>query len=743
MHFFFKCFLVLSVILPYLFCSKNNHSKAKNLQSSSELVNTSIELSSFGKSFDQGELSISTAWNIFEKNLSSITSGFKKVLADYETFFQRVNPENTKNANDQKLETKEKLKIYMNLLQFKLMAQTLMNQNLDLKVQIPNMRLLQCLLTRFWRSISKFSLTHMQGFKEALITRLTGYEQPSYEMETALGFEKLLNEWVSTIDSTLAELNEDVPFPIKMDRDYSVLLQRVIIGNVALYFIQSKSKMRNFWKTSLEVPGDIHANVMKDDSTAILFSLPGEEYILDKMRNINVSATFVSFYINYHLDSIKTINFKTATRTIKSLFCKDLKNFQETGNPNSIVSRPLLLVLNSHKNSGSAVDFLLQTAAIIYDNIDNLMYQEKRQKFVEKGAISVEEKPYVSTRYNRKKAAIAQNGQSLKVKKSEKTMKMMAKQKNSTPKNSNSKKEFKQPKKTINQKTKTKKVPISLNSDETKDTRVAQKREIKHDLIDERKDAVISKVSITDKSVLENPSSNLRKAGQFCYNHVLYPLLEQLNIQVYTWKLVSETCFTPVGLEALASLHMTQSQVDVCIAIVRDRVPFAHPSNLSADVVADSFASLFRQHPEMRGHIELVQRATLPNSSMDFQSEDGSNSSEDRDTIDQAALIVGEHCWREVFEHAASSLGLDTETSSIRDIIDQSVANNLDTKLLVACQSLIRLRNAYAHQGVSPADARKALLMIYGEEDEMKRISVLEPIFDRVEKSRSEGMEFY
>ena len=447
-------------------------------------------------------------------------------------------------------------------------------------------------------------------------------------------------------------------------------------------------------------------SVNSERFTMTSYQVPGYEYILDYIVNVNYATALVIFYVDDIKGAVSTVGPNTALRTIKSMLCDELRIFYNTGNPSLIDSRLLLQVIEKRRNQESLVNALWEEACIKFALMDKLSYPEKTQRLVkeeETNALEDEESWELS-----RKPQI--HGKKLPKKKTNAKLK----------------------KKKNNRKYKTLKIKKQVASNE---------KSFSESSLDDDEDPSLPIIKSTN---INQARLYILKLGQFCYDIVLYPLLNALQMIEYTWRQVSEACCTAEGLDALARLGFNQSQVDICISIVRDRVPIAHPSKVGLVEVQDSLAILKTQHPR-QGKVFDDLRHSL-SASTGWNAVSGSSEGRVVDyeeaQIMAAVLLVGEFCLKDVFEPAASILGLSLESSSLFEIIEQTKANQGDVSLLIHCKRLIKLRNAYAHQGVSSAEAAEALKFIYGDAEPHKKF-ILEPLLQRASAMRSEGIEFY
>lgn len=669
-----------------------------------------VEFCNFSTAFESGNLSIKATWKILKNNLAAITAGLNQSIADFENHPDEALSSCFKHK-ERKEATKQLLLIYSQLLQFRLVSQTLFDQKPNLSVHIPNMRDFQRHFTNLWRSVVNFKFSDPEELEETIIVRYAGYGSPDGEMSLAMRLERLLRKCVETSDYDVQLSGSGFNFFERLRRRLTVLLQILVVGNVGLYSIQQKYPLLHLPIDSAIIQ-DPKIFVKNVDSIVRPVILPGIEYILESMRNINFATTLISYFIDdSHTEELSKVSFTTAMRTVKTMFYEDLKVFINTGNPSSIVSRLLLRVIEKNKDKEGAIDYIMNRASELYQNIDNLTYPERPQEYIAK-EIRVQ-KDSNNVKNFIKKTATSRNKPNKNKKQPKKNCK--------TSRNKNKKKE------------------IPSNPFQKRSLRV-------------RKRFVDSDESFSDaikqEAIIIEPSIYYLEIGQFCYDHVLFPLLGKLGLVQYTWKQVSEACFTPTGFEALAALVLTQSQVDVCIAIVRDRVVFAHPLDVTPEKAQDDTIILKQAHPELTAEINTLQQRLFHDSGWKV----GSGLSIDTpmsatfiepSKLTLASMRVAEYCWTAIAEPIAVSFGLDIYSTSMRDLTDHCAIHELDTSLLVACQSLIKLRNTYVHKGVSPFNARRALYKIYGDNDEMQKMSILQPIFDRVQESQNEGMEFY
>ena len=595
---------------------------------------------------------------------------------------------------------KQFFRFYINIMQFKLFSEALLREKQIICTLIPNMRYFQHQLFSFWKTTTNFDVSPVQNVidNNAIITKYAGYDGPVVEFNRAVRFSSVvLKECIANYEEVPAD-NEDVMINDLIRHDIAVLLQRVVMGNAMLYKIENmvpptlKSPCKTFSDHIVETTVANEVNVARS------FVIPGEEYILDQIRNINSSAGLVTFYLDDNITFLMQVDVKTAFHLIKTILCDDLRNFQLTGNPLTIVSRFVLKVMYDRKDSES------YATRILKDALDNLAIIEK----------TLEEK---TRKVSKKK--IKSNLKSKRITPSK------AKP-NSSPTNKNNQKK---------QKNLPKKAPKPLSN------RQSYREEISDDESgDEKFD--LSPL----KSALEDPTLSYLQSGQFCYDTVLNDLLEKLEMTEYTWKQVSEACTTPLGFRALAELGLTLSQVDLCIKIVRDRVPYAHPRDVPATRAQDDLAILKGQHPELSDVIDQLRQQlavktgwyVVPGSSTEILK------AVPMEEVDIAPVVmrVSEYCWQFIVGPIAADLGLDPDTSSLGEIIHAAKEIGVNADQIFTCRPLIKLRNQYAHQPVSPEVAKVALRSIFGKENAYM-MTVLEPILSRAQEKLSEGIKFY
>lgn len=694
--------LVLLVLYSLTFgaCSKKA-AKKDNLK-----VECKLDPSPYGPLLGSQSLNIKSIWKIYNTNLLEITAGLDKIISKVENY-----SENDLSAffgfSDAAQIRNGMVKIYINLLQYKLLTETMTGQNFSLAAQIPSLHLLQFLVTPFWKSTANFEIPGYEHVYESVVVKnYLGEENAEYEMDCCLKMEFVLMQCIKTAEKAIL-MGEGDKNVLSYKRDISILFQRILIANIALQSIRMKAAVQiNFpiQRSLYQVENMAPAN---ETSTAGMYEIPGTQYVYYQLININYSTTIVAFCLNdISQDILSHLDFLTALHTFNMMFCHDLKNFQLTGNPHTIVSRLLLQVIEKRKNTVSVIDYIVKVSSDLISKIDDLSYSEKTQKLIvddEKASVKAPLK---------------------------KISKAGPKKKQTTKKN-------------VKKKATTKKYTKKISNVSSEKSKPSRKQKSNYEVSssdDDMSDAIVVKSPKLD------PSMHYMILGQGCYDFALYPLLTELGITYYTWKQVSEACYTSAGLRALATLNLTLSQIDVCIAAVRNRVPFAHPSmeKWNPEEIQDALLVLSYEYPEMSVSFDRLRQGLSSSSTWNVvpgqSAKLRSQVTFERSQIVSASLHVAEYCRVIVFKEAAAIIGLDTETSSISEIIANST-ENLET--LFDCQTAIRLRNQLAHQNVSPSEALEAARFIYAADDRSLNLSVLESFFNRVQDKRSKGGEFY
>ena len=707
----FKAVIAILLLLQALYGSKlfdkrrKNTDNLKNAESLLDLQPSDLR----GVLNNKDKLQTYTLWSAHTKNLNVLLDSFEKVINDIER-----SPEQIMKASYPSLDPIENRKvllgIYADLLQLKLIVKSIINQPHKFILQIPNMRTLQFSMGYFWRSLTSFYQADPETFKRGFVTKIWGYESPKDELSDALAFEEFLSKCITFLDLNLTYGLGD-PILNTFQRDITILFQRIMIGLAFLYSIEERSSyLQSPKETSIETM--INLTERHEALVTKSFGLPGEEYISHDVRNINHSNALVAYYIEDNHISFNNVEASIALMAIKSILFEDLKNFQLTGNPSTILCRHLLEVIDKRKNTKSVVTHIIEVASRNFERIDILTYQELPQKFIPKEAIVSEEPLHSITPVHKRK-----------------------------PKP----KKFKNKQKKIVERSKRKDVRGIKVKTLKKESRIAFEEDKNIDLVFEEP----NDISATNSNAADITAVKYLEVGQACYEFVLYPLLEELNMSYYTWKQLSEACFTPPGFLAMAKLHLTQTQVDVCISIVRDRVSFAHPVGFTANEIQDDLLVLKLQHPDKGDVIDFLRQSLAPETGWNVVA-GGTGRSSALNNIEYAAIVsaalrVGQFCRLNIFGQAATSLGLSIEASSMSEIIEAYIMNQSDPKMLYVCQSLIKLRNSYAHRGVSPSEAKEALAYIYGnnDADEMKRFAVLEPVFDHFKEMEGKAQCLY
>ena len=648
---------------------------------------------------------LSSYWKVYQTNLNVIIAGCRKLVIDIEKHHNEIITTCYGEINSETSHKKIQ-RFFLNILQFLRVAEVEMNKTKTLRNSIGNMRFLQFIFNTFWHPFIIFDLSGVQSvFTAAEITRFGGYRSAIDELGKAKNLTLVLNDIIRHSDEVFRKTSK-IYFSVCYD--ISVLFQRVVAGNIILYTIEARNQKLStlpIEKTVVDTTLDKESSILKH------FKVSGGEYCSEELLYINEAVALLSFYIEDNINSLMALGVESALVILKRMLFDDLKSFQYSGNFLSIVSRQLLSVIFKRINSESYIsDVIIDGALQNLEKIDNLTYPEKSHR-VSKNPDIIKEKE--------------DSKQSLEFK----------------PKTSAANK--KKPKGKLAGKTKNKKTNKYPNS--PSNSRPHRKVE----RFKEESDDELSTENVFDlvnlKSNFVDPTVNYLQIGQFCYQNVLYRLLEELGLDEYTWKQVSEACFTPAGFRALAKLDITQSQVDVCIAIVRTRVPFAHPPNVSAAAVQDGLAILKGQHPEMRHVFDELRQFLATESGWNVVPGYSSKMLlavpvEPVDVL-SAVLQAGEFCWNNIVQPAAEGLGTSIEASTLAEIIELAVTNGIDASSLRACKSMIELRNRYAHMPVSAADAKEAIRIIYGEES--NEMVVLSPILSRSLDNDLKVCEFY
>ena len=694
----FKVILAIyGTVISILHCSKSQ----KKLNFVSEST-AKIEPSNFLSTLYVRRTNVTSLRNSLNVNLNAIIGGCQIFIdAVKVNFYEFVESLIKHNAFEKNEADASALRLYSLFRQFKLIAEIISKGKESLPSQISNMRFLQFLLTEYWKkeSIDDFS-KDKKIFDEAAIESYYGYSSPRIERERASLFvTKILNTHIEQLKKTMNESENTAIFSYLFALYSSILLQRVVVANIQLYSIESISFHA---ETSVQTSEVVDATLEDDSSFVHFYEIGGGGFLDKRLPNITYSLSIVSYFIDDRLNMLQNIGISRATSIIDVIMCQDLREFQRTGNPSTIVSRNLLQVLEKRKNTKCNISLIIiEAASQKFEQIDNLTYPEKRQKFVPVAKAKKALKPAKAT----VKPTVNKKGKDKKFQKQQPIRKKAIVK------------------------------PLNLRSCSEEES----------DDVDGASDEdVIDVVKL--KSTKIDPSANFLMIGQFCYENVLYRLLEELAITECTWKELSEACFTQEGFEALAKLNLTQSQVDVCIGIVRNRVPFAHPNDFSEERVQDDLAILKGQHPEMANIFDEFRQmlssttgwSVVPGTSTEMLQAVPIKSEEAL----SALLRVAEFCWKNVVEPMADNFGLDIYTNTLTEIIEHAkLAGGVDVRRLKSCRSIIKLRNRYAHRAVSAKEARQALLAIYGQD--AVEVSVLEPILARERKIRSKILEFY
>ena len=630
-------------------------------------------------------------------NLKTIINGFEKVIKMMEKYPKQLFNECFDIANPEEGH-KQLFRFYINIVQFKLFAEALLREKQTISTLIPNMRFFQHHLFSFWKTTTNFDVRTVQNLiDDAIITKYAGYDGPVNEFNNAVLFSFVLKECIANYEKLPAD-SGDVRIYEFIQHDIAVLLQRVVMGNTMLYKIESM--MPPTLKSPRITFSDhvVETTVANEVNVARSFVIPGDEYILEQIRNINSSAGLVTFYLDDNITFLMQVDVKTAFHLIKTILCDDLRNFQLTGNPLTIVSRFVLKVMYDRKDSESYATRILKDALEKLEIIENNLQEKTRKVSKKKIKINLKSKRIAPSKAKPNFSP--------------------------TNKNNNQRKQKNLPKK----------APKPLSN------RQSYREEISDELGDENFD--LSPL----KSALEDPTLYYLQSGQFCYDAVLDDLLEKLGMTEYTWKQVSEACSTPLGFRALAELGLTLSQVDLCIRVVRDRVPYAHPRDVPATRAQDDLAIIKGQHPELSDVIDQLRQQlavktgwyVVPGSSNELLK------AVPMEEVDLAPVVmrVSEYCWQFIVGPIAADLGLDPDTSSLGEIIHAAKEIGVNADPIFTCRPLIKLRNQYAHQPVSPEVAKTALRSIFGKENAYM-MTVLEPILSRAQEKLSEGIKFY
>ena len=686
-------FLTFS-LFSTIFCSENG--KKEIFGNSGKEFRTNekkLEPSPYRNTLESKRLSVKSLWNIYKTNLEEMVVGFEKMFDYIEKFtdhdvaiiFENT-PGQTESYNGM---------LYVNLLHNKLSVEAMLRQDFSLRAQIPSVHYLQLQMTDLWTKTANFELgpNDQSAYESALVKNLVGHLDAEYEMSCCLKMDTILAKAIRFADEEILQGKENEKvFWIK--RDLSILYQRSLIANIAIQSIRLKGGSKV--EFSAKKSGELRMNYTSSDTGTISLSkIPGSQHLEDELININFSAGLLGFYIDHNKNLLANLDYSVSLNTVKMILCSDLKNFQKTGNPQTIVSRLILEVIEKRKETEKIMDYIITVSTATFATLDNLSYQEKTQKLISNKCLKLE--PNYARKFKNEKV--------------------------------------------IKKKTKKKKTAKKYPNPPSKSTKKARQDRFKEEDVSHSDDDLSE--AIIHQSLVVDPAMYFIMLGQGCYDFVLYPLLEELGMTEYTWKQVSEACYSAAGLRALATLNLTLSQVDVCIEAVRRRVPYAHPTeNLDPEHIQDDLLTLSYEYPDLSGSFDRLRKGlslvsqwnVVPGQSKKLRSK----VSFERFKVVAAALRVGEFCWISVFEKAAASLGLNTETSSISQIIAQSTEN---VEMLIDCQTAIGLRNALVHQKVSPSEALEAARLIYAD-DQSQKLSVLESIFsNRV--NRSEGGEFY
>lgn len=632
-------------------------------------------------------------WKIYYDQLDSLMKCCDTILSHIEQFPEQAIPFCSMGKKEKTTACLHGL--YIRLLGYKKMMYhlSLVNSK-NLNIQIAGMRYIQFVASDHWAKLCDLDEFATQVYKESYVNILHGYPKPEEERNKAIIFSNYIVQLANLIQRDVSTMQPMESFLVK---NLSFFLHRILMANCALYGIELKRDPSDRPVVSLEGEmAEFEKIEYVHDHEYITFApLQGFEMLPKYLDHVNMAAIILIFYALDNDEAIAKVGQFAALYTLKSMLNDEMGPFFDTGKITSIASRHLLQVIIKRKD---------------YVGLDPKIVAEAIEQFERLKLLALNDRQHVVKTPKKKKSR----------------SKLTAPKKN--PK----------PRKQSKSKFESRKNPPKRFS-----------RPSSKDIVIIGSDNFFESLKFESLSLIDLLPVYYIQAGQFCFDRVLLPVLGRLNLHKYSWRLVSEMCSTTAGLEALAALGLNQSQVDMCISIVRDRAAYAHPSDFGdVALVQDDLGVLKRHHPEMKSIFDEIRQKLSVESGWNVVpgclphiTSSAHVGNADHIKALFAALRVGEFCWRKVFEPAAGILGLDVEANSLSEIIEGALAIGMDASDLIMCKSLIKLRNRYAHEAVPADKARQAIKAILG--DDFQKMSILEPVLADINFKESSGVKFY